>query len=275
MVNANTRINTKISLFGGYFYNHALSNVPTGLPANDYNLAAEYGRSNFDVRHHAFLAGSIATKWDIRLNPFVILSSGGPFDIVSPILAGNSSFVLRPAFAASGANLSDPNILVTQWGTFDLNPYLPNGTLKPGETIIPRNYGQSPGSVTVNLRLSKTFGFGPERNSARSGGGGDGGFHGGGGGPRGGGHGGMGGGMRMGGGPMGGMFGGGSASTRRYQLTLSVNAINILNHTNYGPVNGILGSPTFGTSTTLAGGFAAEASPLNNRRIQFQARFTF
>ena len=80
----------------------------------------------------------------------------------------------------------------------------------------------------------------------------------------------------MGGGGMRGMFGGGgSANSRKYQLTLSVNARNLLNHTNYGPINGLLGSPTFGTSTTLAGGFAAEASPLNSRRLDFQLRFAF
>jgi hypothetical protein len=71
------------------------------------------------------------------------------------------------------------------------------------------------------------------------------------------------------------MFGGGSGGARRYQLTLSVNARNLLNHTNYGPVNGLLASPTFGTSTTLAGGFGAEGFPLNNRRLDFQLRFSF
>jgi hypothetical protein len=30
----------------------------------------------------------------------------------------------------------------------------------PGTPIIPRNYGQSPGIFTVNLRINKTFGFG-------------------------------------------------------------------------------------------------------------------
>jgi hypothetical protein len=79
-------------------------------------------------------------------------------------------------------------------------------------------------------------------------------------------------GMRMGGG--GNPFGGGNSS-RRYSLTASINARNILNHTNYGPINGILASPTFGTSTSLAGGFGAEQSPLNNRRLEWQLRFAF
>jgi len=277
IVNVNARVNSKISLNGGYFFSHANSDTGGGLPANDYNLAAEYSRANYDVHHRGVLAGSIATKWDIRLSPFIILNTGAPFDIVSPVIAGNNSYTLRPAFAPSGT----PGAVEFQGHLLDPFPYLPDGSLKPGETIIPRNFGNSPGSVTVNMRLSKTWGFGPERNAAASnqGGPGGGGDHGprggGGGGPRGGGGGGprgMGGMGGMGGGMFG---GGGGATSRRYNLTLSVNARNLLNHTNYGPINGFMSSPTFGTSTTLAGGFGAEASPLNNRRLDFQLRFSF
>jgi hypothetical protein len=280
IVNVNARVNNKISLNGGYFFSHAMSNIGGGLPANDYDYAAEYSRANFDVHHRGVLAGSIATKWDIRLNPFIILNSGGPFDIISPLIAGNSTYTLRPAFAPEGT----PGSVTFQGHILDPTPYLPDGTLKPGEKIIPRNFGQSPGSITVNLRLSRTWGFGPERTTTavrQPGEGGPGGDHGGGGdrGPRGGGGsprgGGPAGGMRgMGG---GGMFGGGGggSTNRRYNLTLSVNARNLLNHTNYGPINGLLGSPTFGTSTTLSGGFGAENSPLNNRRLDFQLRFSF
>jgi len=281
IVNVNARVNSKISLNGGYFFSHANSDTGGGLPANDYNLAAEYSRANYDVHHRGVLAGTIATKWDIRLSPFIILNTGAPFDIISPVIAGNNTYTLRPAFAPAGT----PGAIQFQGHLLDPFPYLADGSLKPGETIIPRNFGNSPGSVTANLRLSKTWGFGPERASnasqrGQSGQGGPGGDHGGGprggggGGPRGGGGGphGMGG-MGMGGGAFGG--GGGGATSRRYNLTLSVNARNLLNHTNYGPINGFMSSPTFGTSTTLAGGFGAEASPLNNRRLDFQLRFSF
>lgn len=80
--------------------------------------------------------------------------------------------------------------------------------------------------------------------------------------------------MRMGGSGMRGMFEGGSSS-RRYNLTLSVSARNLLNHTNFGQFTGNLTSPFFGTSNSLAGGFGAERSPVNNRRIEFQLRFAF
>jgi len=54
-----------------------------------------------------------------------------------------------------------------------------------------------------------------------------------------------------------------------------VQARNLLNHVNPGPINGIVTSPLFGTSNTLAGGFGAFAENGNNRRFEMQARFTF
>src|SRR5258706_13680781 len=42
---------------------------------------------------------------------------------------------------------------------FDPNP-------GPGSQIIPRNFGNGPGSLIANLRVSKTFGFGGERKAA-------------------------------------------------------------------------------------------------------------
>ena len=78
----------------------------------------------------------------------------------------------------------------------------------------------------------------------------------------------------LGGGP-GGFFGGGGVTNRRYNLTLSVQARNHLNHVNPGAINGTLTSPLFGQSNTLAGGFGAFAESGNNRRLELQMRFTF
>ena len=73
---------------------------------------------------------------------------------------------------------------------------------------------------------------------------------------------------------MGGIFGN-PTTPHRYNLTFSVQARNLLNHVNPGPINGIVTSPLFGESTALAGGFGAFAQPANNRRLEFQARFQF
>ena len=133
-------------------------------------------------------------RWGVRLNPFIIANSGRPFNItIGRDLNNDSVFTDRPAFAQPG----QPGAIDTRFGWF-------NPTPGPNDIIIPRNYGDGPGIVTVNLRVSRTFGFGgvrtnnrPARNGRRRGGGG---------GSRGGG---FGGGSRGGGGMRGGGFGGG------------------------------------------------------------------
>jgi len=81
----------------------------------------------------------------------------------------------------------------------------------------------------------------------------------------------------MGGGPRGGpgmLFGEGS-SNRRYSLTFSVSARNLLNHVNLAPPVGTLTSPLFGLSNALAGGMGPGGSASANRRIEFQVRLSF
>lgn len=274
ITNVSARVNSKISLNGFYMYGHANSNADGigSFPANQYSLAGEYGPAGGDVHHRAFFGGSIATKWDVRLSPFIMMNSGTPFDITTGTdIYGDQLFNARPGIA------TDPNIpgvIRTAYGLLDPNP-------KPGETILPRNSGRSPGSITVNLRVGKTWGFGPARegsaNQRFNGGGGGGGDRGGGRGPGGGGpaggRGGMGG-MAMGG--MRGMGGGGGGATsHRYNLTLSASARNLLNHVNPGSIYGSIASPFFGTFNSVAGGVGAFAENGNNRRIELQVRLSF
>jgi hypothetical protein len=95
--------------------------------------------------------------------------------------------------------------------------------------------------------------------------------------------------MRMGGGGRGGRGGmgtTGASSEHRYTVTLSVMFNNILNHVNPGGYQGILTSPQFGQPTTLNSGFGGGGAgggiggfgggtAANNRRIEFQTRFSF
>gem|GEM_PF-2934325 len=71
----------------------------------------------------------------------------------------------------------------------------------------------------------------------------------------------------------GGFGGGGAASTRRYSLTFSVNARNVLNKVNAATPVGVLSSPNFGQSIALAGGPFSSAAA--NRKIELQAMFSF
>jgi hypothetical protein len=252
------------------------------FPANSYDLSGEYGRASNDVRHRLSVVGSYRGPWGLSFNPFVIVSSGQPFNItVGRDLNGDTLFIERPAFAS---DLTKPGVIITRFGAFDPNP-------TSGEVIIPRNYGDGPGSLSANLRISKTIGFGGERRSTASqsgqrdgsdrtgrGGGAGGrggvGFPGGAGGARGGG-----GGARGGGGGGG---GGGGDTGKRYNLTFSMNFQNILNHVNLAKPTGNLSSPFFGTSTGTGGNFGGfgggrggSSTPPYNRLIDAQIRFSF
>jgi hypothetical protein len=274
IANANWRIGTRISLFGYYVLNYANSDTAgaTSFPANQYDLAEDYGRAAFDIRQRAFIGGTVSLPYGFRASPFIIASSGVPFNFTTgQDLNGDSIFNDRPAFATS-ATLPQ-NLVVTKFGNFDIAPA---ATAK----IVPPNLGTGPSQFTVNLRLSKTFGFGKKADATNGANGrsnrtgtfggpvgstGGGNSGGGGGGGRGG---------AGGGGGGGGNFGfGGNDSGHRYSLTLGVSGRNIFNRVNLGPPVGNLSSPLFGQSISLAGGiFNSQAA---NRRVDLVATFSF
>ena len=257
----NIRAGAKLSLFGYYSLNYANSDASgaSSFPSNQYDLSADYGRASFAVRNRVFMGGTVGLPHGFRLSPFMIFNSGSPYNVsVGQDLSNDSLFNDRPAFATnvSGSCLSP---------TAACHYVVPTSSYVP----IPVNYLTGPAHFTLNLRLAKTFGFGPEvgGKSGAQPGGGPGGPPGGGGGPHGGGHG------SFGHGP-GGAFGGmGPATTRRYNLTFSVNARNILNKVNAATPIGTLTSQDFGKSIALAGGPFSTAAA--NRKIELQAMFSF
>ena len=200
------------------------------------------------------MSGTFNTKWNVRLNPFVILDSGPPFDITAGRdLYGATLFNARPGIPTDP---NKPGLIQTSYGLLDPNP-------TPDERILPRNYGRGPGSVTVNLRLTKTIEFGGERGNAAA--------------PQSG----PGGGERR---PNPGVFGagapqGGANSAQaghHYNLSISMSVRNLLNHTNPGPIIGNITSPLFGQANQPSGGggfIFSEAA--NNRRLELQMRLTF
>jgi hypothetical protein len=252
---ANIRMNTaKFSLFSFYMLNYANSDTSGAgsFPSNPYNLMADYGRASFDTRNRFVLGGSFNAPYHFTFSPFIIANSGRPFTItLGQDLNGDSIFNDRPTIAT---DLNRPSVVQTKYGNFDTNPI-------PGQTLVPINSETGPAAFTINMRVSKVFGFGKEGASgstSQGGGGGDrrhgpGGF----GGPRGG-H---------------GPWGGGATTNRRYNLTLSMHVINLLNTVNYGSPVGNLSSPDFGVSKTLQGG--PFGSNVAVRRVFMQAQFSF
>ena len=260
ITNVNVRGMRWLTLFGNYTLNYAEGNTAGAatFPLNQYDLSSSYGRSQFDVRHRAFVGGTFNLPRSIRLNPFIIASSGTPFNFtLGQDLNGDSIFNDRPGLAT---DLSSPTVVQTPWGAFDTAPI-------PGQSIVQPNYGPGPSLFMLNVRFSKVFGFGKSTESASGGtSGGPGGRRRGG--PPGGGLSGRG--LSGGGGP--GMWGD-SSTNKRFNLTLSVFARNLLNVVNLSPPIGNMNSPLFGESNSLAGGpFFSQAA---NRRIMFQATLSF
>jgi hypothetical protein len=259
ITNVNAKVNAGFSIFGFYVFNKAMSNTD-GLgtfPANPYNFTGEYGPASTDVRHRLTAGGSINTRWNIRLSPFVTVQSGPPFDITSGSdVFGTTIFNARPGIATDP---SKPGLIDTKYGLLDPNP-------TPDEKLLPRNFGRGPGLISVNLRLGKTFGFGGERGGSSASRGDRGGGGGGGGSP-----------TMMAGGRGLGSFIGPASTHHRYNLSISMSARNILNHTNPGPITGDITSPLFGRANQMAGNLNGEgfSENANNRRLEAQIRFTF
>jgi Carboxypeptidase regulatory-like domain len=271
-VQSRVQAGAKVTLFAYYVLNYVNSDTSgtNSFPSNPLNVSQDYGRAAFDIRNRFFLGGSIGLPWGLRFSPFLIASSGSPYNItLSQDLIGSSQFNQRPALVSS---VSSPNdVTVPGFGTFDTVP-------QPGEKLVPINSLTGPGRFTLNVRLAKTFGFGPENKGQGANSGGQGGGP-----PGGGGRGGGGGGRNpFGGGAPGGGPGGGSS--KRYNITLSVNARNVFNDVNLGTPSAVLTPPTpdspqasfsrfFGVSNGLAGGpFSSGAA---NRQIYLQAGFSF
>jgi hypothetical protein len=115
----------------------------------------------------------------------------------------------------------------------------PNPT--PDESTLSRNSGRGPGSVQFNLRTSKAIWFGSVNS----------------------------------------MDGGGKKQEAkpRYSLILTLQIRNLTNRNNPGPIIGNIAAPLFGRANQAAGSppqtgtMFSEAA--NNRRLEFQTRFTF
>ena len=220
------------------------------FPADSYDVSSEYSRVGFVPSVNFFVGGTmILPKLKLNFNPFIIFSSGRPFNIVTGRdTNGDGLFTERPAFATADTDPAD--LRKTRFGDFDLNP-------APGQALIPRNYGMGPGFFSVNLGISRSIMFGNIPAKAAP----------------------------AGAAPAAAKPAAAGAKPpappapeKRYTLTFSVNIQNLLNNTNLANPVGNLSSPRFGESTSTVGGFGfgpGGSAAAGNRRIQLQVRFGF
>jgi hypothetical protein len=243
----------RATAFGFYTLSYANSDTgsATYQPMNPYDILEDYGPASFISRHQAFVGGSVQLPRGFRVSPFMMASSGRPFNItLGQDAFGTGVFNARPSLAPLGA----PGSIATKYGSFYTYPVA-------GLPVIPPYEFFGPDLFSINMRLAKTFGFGEKKGSSSGAGGGGGGR----------GYGGRGGGLGgrglSGGGPGPGMFGGG-AENSRFSLEFSANVRNVFNIINLGPPVGNIGSPLFGQSNSVNGW-------MGYRHLDLQVRFMF
>lgn len=236
---ANVNINRKrFTLFGYYALSYGQDNNE-GLPANPYNLRAEWGPSSYgDVRHRAVLGSTMTLPQKVTVSPFLVANSGAPYNITTGLdPAQTGSPTARPEFIGS------PGCL--ERACFNPNP-------PPDAPAIPRDFGRGPSAVNLGLRVSRSWSFGREGQSGLPADGAP--------------------------SPHMMSHDSAGASGKRYNLTLSASSLNALNRTNLAPADGDLASPYFGQSRALGGlvvmmhGGGASSY---NRKVDLQLRFTF
>jgi hypothetical protein len=253
LVNGNARLR-KVTLFGFYSLNFANANTSgSGFFPTSTNPAVDYGQASFSRRNQAVFGGNWQLPYSFSASPFLLVFAGQPYNITTGLdPLGTSIYNQRPYFASGNSGSC------TQASAFSSTQ---TGNLTP----VPINYCTGPTNATMNLRLSRVFGFGEKTGAAASGDAGPRGPGGPGGGGRGGGGGGRGG--PGGGGPRG------ASSGHRYTLTVGAQAANLFNTVPYGTPTSTLSSPRFGQFTTLSNG--PFSSPNAVRRITLQASFNF
>ncbi len=240
LLNMRTRIRD-VSIFANYSLNYAKSDTDGAgtFPVNQYDLSGEFGRSSLDTRHRFVIGSGFDVPWDISVRPFIIIRSGSPFNITTGEDTNDDTlFNERPTFARLASRCNEVGLNGDFCDFSDVSDL---------NQIIPRNYGTGPEFFNVNLRMSKSFGFGTrgDNNSAGSGGGG---------------------GNR-----------GGNDEESRYNLEFTVQFRNLFNRTNLGNPVGNLRSPFFGQSISTAGGFGfgGGGSGVGNRRVELEVEFEF
>jgi uncharacterized membrane protein YgcG len=262
IVHGRVQTSRAISLFGYYSLNsaHGDTSGANSDITTPGNIAADYGRTTFDVKNRIFLAGSITLPRYIQLSPFFLAQSGTPYNITTGLDNNNDTFFnSRPDLVTGVAPNGSTIKSIAGCGTFA------QPGIEGGAPVVPINYCTGPSLYTFNLRLTKTFGFGASTRPAAAGPGGGPGGGGGGHDHGGGGHGGGGG---------GGFGGGGGTSTgKRYNLAFGLQVQNLFDNKDLSTPQGVLSSSNFGESTQISGQPYTTTSAL--RRITLQTSFTF
>jgi hypothetical protein len=235
IANIKSQINTNISLFGSYTLGRAMSNTD--------------GVTTFPANPYSMVGEYGPASTDVRnFGTFGGTIQSKWKTTFSPLLTATSGppfniTVGRDLYGTTlfngrpgiATNPNKPGLIQTSYGLLDPNP-------TSDETILIRNSGRGPGATQLNLRVSKTTTFGSTKTTFDA-----------------------------------------SGQARevkpRYGLVFTVQVRNVANHNNPGPIIGNIASSFFGKANQAAGSATQTGTSFsesaNNRRIEFQMRFTF
>jgi len=192
---------------------------PQSLPADNYDLRAEWARASADRRHNLLITGPVSLKHGVYLTPFIQMNSGAPFNITTGQDDNRDTTINdRPAGVPRNSDLPA--------GLYGRLPAICAQNCGPGQTpvllanFLAANFPEGvravgAGGVNVNLSASKTFGFGHRSGQSTR--------------------------NRQG--------NGNEAS--RFKLQFSAQITNLFNHVNPGPFTGVLSSPFFNRSNRV------------------------
>ncbi len=240
-----------MGLNGSYTFNYANSDTQgvTSQPSVEQDPGFDYGRASFDIRHQVFLLSTYTARYGITFAPLFVARSGTPYNLtIGKDLTGNNQFDARPTYGTCGAS----DVVSTQYGCLDTNP------TGKAERIIPYDIGTGPANFMLHMRVSKVVGVGPRIKAAAEGNT-----------------------IQNGQSVSGrGLSSGGApirldaTEARRFNLTFVAVALNVLNIVNLGTPNGVMTSPLFNKTQSLAGGQFSTPTP-GNRAILFQTSLSF
>ena len=237
----------KLYLFGSYTLSYGMADNE-GLPADPYNLRAEWGPSSYgDLRHRA--AGGVTVPLPCEVQRQCVPAGEQRTALQHHHRTGSQQHGLSRRAPRAGSPRSAVRLSVAE-SEIRNRIWLLQSESRPGRTCNRPEFrarsigGESRSSRVAHLDVRP----GRQRRSA---------------------------GRRRTRGAASGMSG---RSGRKYSVVLSASTLNALNHPNFATPNGDLSSPYFGQYRSL-GGLAVMshggAPSTYNRKIDLQLRFTF
>src|SRR5205085_1788931 len=132
----------RVVLFGNYNLSWIRSNAE-GTPADNYNLALEWGRSAADQRQSFFTGGFITLPKGFRLNTNINGGTGRPFNVTTGVDTNlDGSLTDRPAGLQRNADLT-PNFYSLAIFDRTIVANQTCGSVTKGAAVTVRSYLQS------------------------------------------------------------------------------------------------------------------------------------